>query len=91
MAIPFAIPGAVLSVVAEVVIPEASAYNADVSYANLQGARLTNANLQDINLHEANLRNADLLNANLHHAYLGFAEKVSPKFMPLLTKNFLTN
>ncbi|EAM47705.1 hypothetical protein WH8501_17110 [Crocosphaera watsonii WH 8501] len=23
--------------------------------------------------------------------YLGFAEKVSPKFMPLLTKNFLTN
>ncbi|CCQ49728.1 General secretion pathway protein E / Type II secretory pathway, ATPase PulE/Tfp pilus assembly pathway, ATPase PilB [Crocosphaera watsonii WH 8502] len=22
---------------------------------------------------------------------LGFAEKVSPKFMPLLTKNFLTN
>ena len=24
-------------------------------------------------------------------AMLGFAEKVSPKFMPLLTKNFLTN
>ena len=23
--------------------------------------------------------------------YVGFAEKVSPKFMPLLTKNFLTN
>ena len=23
--------------------------------------------------------------------YIGFAEKVSPKFMPLLTKNFLTN
>ncbi|WP_232287024.1 DUF6883 domain-containing protein [Crocosphaera watsonii WH 8501] len=26
-----------------------------------------------------------------HDAKLGFAEKVSPKFMPLLTKNFLTN
>ena len=29
--------------------------------------------------------------SKIDRTYLGFAEKVSPKFMPLLTKNFLTN
>ena len=33
----------------------------------------------------------DLSQATPSLSYLGFAEKVSPKFMPLLTKNFLTN
>ncbi|EAM53192.1 phage tail protein [Crocosphaera watsonii WH 8501] len=28
---------------------------------------------------------------SVRNPYVGFAEKVSPKFMPLLTKNFLTN
>ena len=36
-------------------------------------------------------RSHDIKVINYLRCYIGFAEKVTQKFMPLLTKNFLTN